>query len=163
MNGSRPPKKSGGEDLPPVLGLAFMAFGGLAFWWWQLGGEARTQWLSRIGRASGYGPAPKDMVEQIEWLVGNRLADLQGMLLLFAMAALAGMVEGNVRRQARILSGFGLRRFRFGRALLVIWLVLAALTLAAPVPLDFATVGAVLSVALFGATYNIGCGLRRVR
>ena len=164
MNGSHPPRRtSRGEDLSPALGLGIMLFGGLAFWWWQLGGEARSEWMSRIGSGSGYGPAPRDMVEQIEWLLANRLQDLQEMFPLFVMAATAGILEGNVRRQALALSGFGLRRFQFGRALLLVWLGLAALAVAAPAPLRYGTVATVLAVTLFGAMYNIGRGLRRVQ
>ena len=164
MNGSRPPSsRTGGDDLSPVLGLPILAFGGLAFWWWQLGHGARTQWLEGIGSASGYGPVPEDMVEQIEWLVMHRMNDLYGMFLLFALTATAGIVEGNARRQAEALSGFGLRRLRFGRALLVVWLVLVLLTIGAPVALPFGLVGGLLALSLFAAMYNLGRGLQRTR
>ena len=163
MNGSQPPKRSGGEDLSPAVALPIMASGGLGFWWWQLGHRGRMDWLSSIGRASGYPPVPKDMVEQIEWLVENRLNDLEGMFLLFALAATAGTLEGNARRQAETLSGFGLRRFEVGRGLVLAWLGLVALSIASPVALPYGLVGTVLALFLFGATYNLGRGLRRVR
>ena len=163
MNGGRAPKRQGGgEDVPPVLGLGIMAFGGLAFGWWQLGHEMRMQWLGRIARASGYGPVPQDMVEQIEWLAANRLNDLQGMFLLFVLTATAGVLEGNARRRAEALSGFGLRRLQIGRVLVLVWLVLVALSIGVPLPLPFGWVGAALSLLLGLATYNVGRGLRRV-
>ncbi|MDE0207036.1 MAG: hypothetical protein OXP66_13550 [Candidatus Tectomicrobia bacterium] len=162
MNGSQPPKRSGGEDLSPAIALPIMAFGGLGFWWWQLGHRGRMDWLTTIGRESGYPPVPKDMVEQIEWLVENRINDLEGMFLLFMLAAAAGVLEGNARRQAEPLSGFGLRRLQIGRALVLVWLALVALSVAAPVPLPYALVGTVLALSVFGATYNIGRGFRRV-
>ena len=163
MNGSQPPKRSGGEDLSPAVGLPILAFGGLGFWWWQLGHRARMEWLTSIGRASGYPPVPKDMVEQIEWLVTNRMNDLQGMFLLFALAATAGVLEGNTKRQAEKLSGFGLRRLQIGRALVLSWLGLVVLSVAAPVALPYGVVGTVLALSLFGAMYNIGRGFRRIR
>ena len=162
MNGSQPPKRGGGEDLSPVLALPVMAFGLLGFWWWQLGPRARMEWLTGIGRRSGYSPVPKDMVDQIEWLVMHRLEDLYGMFLLIMIAAAAGIIEGNAKRQSEALSGFGLRRLQFGRALVLVWLVLVLLSLAAPVALPYGIVGTVLSLSLFAAMYNIGRGFRRV-
>jgi len=163
MNGSRPPKRSGGEDLSPVLALPVMAFGLLGFWWWQLGARARMEWLTGIGRRSGYGPVPKDMVEQIEWLAMHRLNDLYGMILLFMLTGAAGILEGNARRQSEALSGFGLRRLQYGRFLLLVWLLLVFLSLAAPVALPYGAVGTALSLSLFAATYNMGRGFQRVR
>ena len=70
MNGSHPPRRtSRGEDLSPPW-----AWGSCCSAAWPSGGgswapRARMEWLSSIGRASGYGPVPRDMVEQIEWLV----------------------------------------------------------------------------------------------
>ena len=121
------------------------------------------QWLTGISEASGYGPVPADMVEQIEWLVMRRMEDLYGMFLLFAMTATAGVLEGNARRQAEALSGFGLRRLRFGRALLVVWLVLVLLSIGAPVALPYSVVGSLLGLSLFAAMYNLGRGLQRTR
>ena len=164
MNGSQPSKRSGGgEDLAPAVALPIMAFGGLGFWWWQLGHRGRMDWLTSIGRASGYPPVPKDMVDQIEWLVTNRMNDLYGMFVLFIMAATAGVLEGNIRRQAERLSGFGLRRLQVGRALVLLWLGLVVLSIAAPVALPYGLVGTVLALGLFCAMYNIGRGFRRVQ
>ena len=164
MNGSQPPKtKSGGDDISPVLGLPIMAFGGLGFWWWQLGPRARMEWLSYIGRASGYGPVPEDMVEQIEWLITHRMNDLYGMFLVFILAAAAGVLEGSARRQTEALSGFGLRRYKFGRGLVIVWLVLVVLSLGAPVALPYGVVGSLLALSLCGAMYNIGRGMQRIR
>ena len=164
MNGSQPPKsKGGGDDLSPVLGLPIMAFGGLGFWWWQLGPRARMEWLSGIGRASGYGPVPKDMVEQIEWLVMHRMNDLYGMFLLFALASTAGILEGKARRETEALSGFGLRRLKFGRGLMLLWLALVVLSIGAPVALPYGLVGGLLALSLFGAMYNIGRGWQRIQ
>jgi len=163
LNGSQPPKRSGsGEDLAPAVALPIMAFGGLGFWWWQLGHRGRMEWLTGIGRASGYPPVPKDMVDQIEWLVMNRMNDLEGMFLLFILAASAGVLEGNARRLTARLSGFGLRRLQIGRALLLLWLGLVVLSVAAPVALPYGLVGTVLALGLFGAMYNIGRGFRRI-
>jgi len=162
VNGSQPPKRQGGEDLSPAVGLPILAFGLMAFWWWQLGHRARMDWLTSIGRASGYPPVPKDMVEQIEWLVENRMNDLYGMFVLFALAAAAGILEGNAKRQSERLSGFGLRRLQIGRALVLVWLGLVVLSITAPVALPYGVVGTVLAFSLFGAMYNIGRGFRRV-
>ena len=163
MNGSQPPKRSGGDDLSPAVALPIMAFGLLGFWWWQLGHRARMEWLSGIGRASGYPPVPKDMVAQIEWLFTNRSNDLVGMFPLFMMAAAAGIFEGSARRQAEQLSGFGLRRKNAGRALLILWLGLVGASIAAPVAVPYAAVGTVLALALVAATYNMARGRQRVR
>lgn len=162
MNGSQPPKRSGGDDLSPAVALPIMAFGLLGFWWWQLGHRARMDWLASIGRASGYPPVPKDMVAQIEWLFTNRSNDLVGMFPLFLMAAAAGIFEGSARRQAEQLSGFGLRRKNVGRALLILWLGLVGASIAAPVAVPYAAVGTVLALALAAATYNMARGRQRV-
>ena len=164
MNGSQPPRSKSGDDLSPVLGLPILAFGGMAFWWWQLGHRARTQWLEGIGSASGYGPVPADMVEQIEWLVMHRMNDLYGMFLLFVLTATAGIVEGNARRQAEALSGFGLRRLKFGRALLVVWLGPGpAVDRGTRRPALRPVIGGLLALSLFAALYNLGRGLQRTR
>ena len=163
MNGGQQRKPaSGGEDLSPVLGLGVLGFGGVAFWWWQLGERARTEWLSGIGRASGYGPLPADMVEQIEWLVTHRMNDLHGMLPLFVLAAAGGVLEGNASRQRQALSGFGHLRLGAGRALLLLWLGLVVASIAAPVALPYGVVGGVLALGIFAAMYTIGGGLQRI-
>ena len=163
MNGSQPARGKGDDDISPVLGLPIMAFGGLGFWWWQLGDRARMEWLNSIGRASGYGPAPKDMVEQIEWLVIHRMDDLYGTFFLLLLTGAAGILEGKARRDTEVLSGFGLRRLKFGRALLIVWLCLVVLSLAAPVALPFGAVGSLLALSLFAAMYHIGRGFQRIR
>ena len=84
-----------------------------------LGEETRMSWLRWIGRDAGYGRVPSDMVAQVEWLLMHRLEDLQGMFLLFVLVSAAGVIEGNARRQTVVLSGFGLRRLRAGRVLLL--------------------------------------------
>ena len=163
MDGNRnSAAKAGGEDLSPALGLGVMAFGGLGFWWWQLGERARMELLGGIGRASGYGPVPEDMVEQIEWLATHRMDDLHGMFPLLALAAAAGIVEGSARRAAETLSGFGLLRLKFGRGLLAAWLALVVVSIGIPAAVPYGLVGAVLALGLFGAMYNIGRGWRRV-
>ena len=64
-------KKRENEDVSAVMVLFVMGFGGLAVWWWWLGEEARRRWLYIIGREGGYGRAPSDMLEQLEWLLLN--------------------------------------------------------------------------------------------
>ena len=151
------------DDLSPVAGLLVLGVGGLGFWWWQLGEDVRTRWLNRIGREGGYGRAPADMLEQVEWLLMNRMEDLQGMFLVFVLVSVAGMLEGNARRQAEMLGGFGLRRLQAGRALVLVWLGLTALFLAAPVALPYREVALGLAGLLLLAMYTVGRGLRRVQ
>ena len=116
-------KKRESEDVSPVMALLVLGFGGLAYWWWWLGEEGRRGLLRWIGREGGYGQAPSDILEQVEWLLTNRMEDLQGMFLLFVLMSAAGALEGNARRQTEILAGFGLRRLRAGRLLVLVWLV----------------------------------------
>ena len=155
-------RKNDNEDVSAVMALLVLGFGGLAVWWWWLGEEARRRWLYWIGRDAGYGRAPSDMLEQLEWLLMHRLEDLQGMFLLFVLVSAAGVIEGNARRQAVTLSGFGLRRLRAGRVLVLGWLGLVALSVAAPVALPYEGVALVLSGVLLLAMYTVGRGLRRV-
>ena len=165
MNGSQPPKRSSNGDVDPfTAALAFLviAVGCLGFWWWSIGDVARMAWLSRIEKGSGYDPPPRDMLAQVEWLATNRMNDLQNMFVLLALAAVAGIIEGNAGRQAEVLSGFGLRRLKVGRALMLAFLALLMLSLAAPFPLPYGMVGAVLSVSLSLAMYNVARGRRRV-
>ena len=150
------------EEAGAVMALLALGVGGLGFWWWQLGEDVRTRWLNRIGREGGYGRAPADMLEQVEWLLRNRMEDLQGMFLLFVLMSVAGMLEGNARRQAEMLAGFGLRRLQAGRALVLVWLGLAALFVAAPVALPYREVALGLAAVLLLAMYTVGRGLRRV-
>ena len=164
MNGSQPPRKTGNDVDPFVAALAFLAIavGCLGFWWWSIGDVARMAWLTGIERGSGYDPPPRDMLAQVEWLATHRMNDLQNMFVLLILAAVAGAVEGNARRQAEALSGFGLRRLKVGRGFLLVFLGLLMLSVAVPVPLPYGAVGTVLSVGLFLAMYNIARGRRRV-
>ena len=155
-------RKKENEDVSAVMALLLLGFGGLAFWWWWLGEETRMRWLRWIGRDAGYGRVPSDMVKQLEWLLMNRLEDLQGMFLLFVLMSAAGVIEGNARRQAAMLSGFGLRLLRAGRVLLLLWLGLVVLCVAAPVALPYGWVALGLSGMLLLAMYTVGRGLRRV-
>ncbi|MDE0205438.1 MAG: hypothetical protein OXP66_05360 [Candidatus Tectomicrobia bacterium] len=155
-------KKKENEDVSPVLGVLVIVLGGLAFWWWQLGEEGRRGWLGRIGRESGYGRAPADMLGQLEWLLSNRVEDLQGMFLLFVLMSAAGAVEGNAQRQAVTLAGFGLRRLRNGRVLMLAWAGLTAACLVVPVALPYREVSLGLAGLLLLAMYTVGRGLRRV-
>jgi len=155
-------RKRENEDLSPVAALLVMGCGGFGFWWWQLGEEGRRGLLGRVGREGGYGQAPADMLEQVEWLLTHRMEDLLGMSFLFFQAMVAGLVEGNALRQAEVLGGFGLRRLRAARALMLVWLCLAGLTLAAPVALPFREVALGLAGLLLLAMYTMGRGLRRV-
>ena len=155
-------KKRESEDVSPVMALLVLGFGGLAYWWWWLGEEGRRGLLRWIGREGGYGPAPADILEQVEWLLTNRMEDLQGMFLLFVLMSAAGVLEGNARRQTEVLAGFGLRRLRAGRVLMLVWLCLTALCLVAPVALPYREVALGLAGVLLLAMYTIGRGLRRV-
>ncbi|MDE0205877.1 MAG: hypothetical protein OXP66_07610 [Candidatus Tectomicrobia bacterium] len=150
------------EDVSAVMAVLLLALGGLGFWWWQLGDEGRRGWLRWIGREGGYGRVPADMPGQLEWLLSNRIEDLQGMFLLFALMTAAGGLEGNARRQAAVLAGFGLRGLRNGRVLVLVWMGLTALCLVAPVPLPYREVALGLAGMLLLATYTVGRGLRRV-
>ena len=161
--GGRLERRKENEDLSPVAGLLVMCCGGLGFWWWQLGEEGRRGLLGWVGREGGYGEAPADMLEQVEWLLMHRMEDLLGMSFLFLLTMAAGLVEGNARRQAEVLGGFGLRRLRAARALVLVWLCLAGLTLAAPVALPFREVALGLAGLLLVAMYMVGRGLRRVQ
>ena len=155
-------RKKDNEDVSALMALLVLGIGGLGFWWWWLGEETRMSWLRWIGRDAGYGRMPSDMLAQLEWLLMHRLEDLQGMLLLFVLVSAAGVIEGNARRQAVVLSGFGLRRLRAGRVLVLVWLGLTALCVAAPVALPYGWVALGLSGMLLLAMYTVGRGLRRV-
>ena len=156
-------KRKDGEDVGPALGALAIVLGLAGYGWWQLGEAGRLAWLAAIGHAEGYGPVPVDILAQLEWLAMNRLRGMEGMAALLLLAALAGLIEGAARRQAVTLSGFGLRRLKFGRGLLVLWLVLVLLTIGAPVALPFGLVGGLLALFLFSAMYNLGRGLQRTR
>ena len=156
-------RKKDNEDISPAMALLVLGIGGVASWWWLLGEAGRRQWLYWIGREGGYGQVPTDTLEQVEWLLTHRMEDLQGMFLLFALMSAAGALEGNARRQAEILGGFGLRRLRAGRALMLAWLYLTALCLVAPVALPYREVALGLAGVLLLAMYTLGRGVRRVQ
>ena len=151
----------GNDDAPAVLAALVIGLGLLGYGWWQLGDAGRLQWLNAVSRASGYGPVPAGMLPQLEWLVMNRLDDLQGMAALLALAALAGLIEGNARREAVVLSGFGLRRLQAGRALGLAWLACLVLCLAAPLPLPYVAVAVLLTALLGVAGFLLAWGVRR--
>ena len=151
----------GNDDAPAVLAALVIGLGLLGYGWWQLGDAGRLQWLNTASRASGYGPVPAGMLPQLEWLVMNRLDDLQGMAALLALAALAGLVEGNARREAVVLSGFGLRRLQTGRALGLAWLACLVLCLVVPLPLPYVAVAVLLTLLLGAAGFLLAWGVRR--
>lgn len=155
-------RRKNDEEAGAVMAVLVLGFGGLGFWWWQLGEAGRRGWLHGIGRDGGYGQVPTDMPEQVEWLLTHRMEDLQGMFLLFALMSAAGVLEGNARRRAEMLGGFGLRRLRAGRALMLVWLGLTALCLVAPVALPYRGVALGLAAVLLLAMYTLGRGARRV-
>ena len=155
-------RKKENEEVSAAMALLVLGIGGLGFWWWWLGDEGRRGWLDWIGRESGYGRVPVDMLEQVEWLLMNRMEDLLGMSFLFLLMMVAGVVEGNARRQAAVLGGFGLRRLRAGRVLVLVWVSLVALALVAPVALPYREVALGLAGVLLLAMYTVGRGLRRV-
>ena len=155
-------RRKGNEDVGAAMGALVLAVGGVGFWWWWLGDDVRTQWLRWVGRDAGYGRVPSGAAEQLLWLLTNRLEDLQGLFVLFIVVSAAGLIEGNARRQAVALSGFGLRRLRAGRVLLVVWLGLVGICVIAPVALPYSWVACGLGSMLLLVTYTMGRGLRRI-
>ena len=151
------------EDNEAAAVLAFLAIllGLLGYWWWQQGDAGRLAWLSAVGGAEGYGPAPRDMLSQLEWLAMNRLRGFEGMAALLLLSGLAGLVEGNARREALALSGFGLRPLKTGRVFGLLWTGCLVLWFVAPVPLPYAGVSTVLSVLLGLSAYKLARGVRR--
>ena len=149
--------------MSPVLVLLVIGAGLLGYGWWSLGENGRLEWLWAVRRGGGYGPVPADMLAQLEWLVMNRLGDLEGMVMLFLLAAAAGSVEGKARREAVVLSGFGLRLLEVGRALGLVWMACLVAVLLAPVPLPYVQVASALTVLLGVATFTLARGLRRVQ
>ena len=156
-------KKKGMEDVSPVLVLLAVGLGGLGYWWWRLGDTGRLEWLSAIGYANGYGPVPLEILAQLEWLVMSRLADMEGMAMLFLLAGSMGIMEGNVRRQSVTLSGFGLRLLKTGRVLALVWLACLVVSIIAPVPLAYEQVAGALTILLGIAAFMLARGLRRVQ
>ena len=155
--------KKGNDDAIAVLGLLAMGVGALAWWWWKQGDDGRTALLWPIGYEDGYGPVPEDMLEQVGWLAMHRLRDIEGMVMAFLVAGAAGIIEGNAKRQAVVLSGFGLRLLKTGRALLLVWLGGLAGFALAPVPLPYREVGGCLVFLLLCGTFTLARGIRRVQ
>ena len=114
-------QKKDDNEAAAVLGFVVIGLGLLAYGWWRLGDAGRRGWLSAIGQAGGYGPLPADMAAQLEWLVLNRLRDMEGMVMQMALVGLMGVIEGNARRRAVSLSGFGLRFLNAGRVVALTW------------------------------------------
>ena len=151
----------GNDDAAAVLAALVIGLGLLSYGWWKLGDAGRLQWLNTVSRAGGYGPVPTGMLPQLEWLAVNRLGDLQGMAALLTLAALAGLVEGNARREAVVLSGFGLRRLQAGRAFGLAWLACLVLCLVAPLPLPYVATAVLLTALLGVAGFLLAWGVRR--
>ena len=155
-------KRKDGEDAGPALGALAICLGLAGYGWWQLGEAGRLAWLDAIGRAEGYGAVPLDILAQLEWLVVNRLHGMEGMAALLMLAALAGVIEGNARREAEVLSGFGLRPLMTGRVLGLVWTGCLGLYFIAPIPLPYVGVAVLLTALLGAAAYKLARGLRRV-
>lgn len=155
-------KRKDGEDVGPALGALAIFLGLTAYGWWQLGEAGRLAWLAAVGHAEGYGPVPSDILAQLEWLAVNRLRGMEGMAVLLMLAALAGVIEGNARREAEVLSGFGLRPLMTGRVLALVWTGCLGLYFIAPLPLPYVGVSVLLTVLLGVAAYKLARGLRRV-
>ena len=66
-------KRKGNEDTSPALAGIAIVVGLVGYGWWRLGESGRRAWLPAIRRAEGYGPAPADVLPQLEWLAVNRL------------------------------------------------------------------------------------------
>ena len=155
-------KSRANEDTGPALAGVLIVLGLVGYGWWQLGDSGRRAWLSAIRHAEGYGPVPVDILPQLEWLAMNRLHGMEGMAALLMLAALAGLIEGNARREAEALSGFGLRPLKTGRVLGLVWTGCLVLYFMAPVPLPYVGVSVLLTALLGAAAYKLTRGLRRV-
>ena len=152
----------GDQDVQAILAFAAVVLGFVAYTWWSLGDAGRLAWLRPVAEGSGYESPPLGMAEQFEWLMTNRAKDLEGMFMVLLVAAAAGFIEGSSRRQAALLSGFGLRRLNAGRALLLLWMGGLLGFVPAPVPLPYLGVGAGLVGLLFVAAFTLTVGQRRV-
>ena len=155
-------KAGGNEDAGPVLAAVLIVLGLVGYGWWQLGDAGRRAWLDAIRQAEGYGAVPSDILPQIEWLATNRLHGMEGMAALLMLPALAGVVEGNARREFVVLSGFGLRPLKTGRVLGLVWTGCLVFYFIAPVPLPYVGMSVLLAALLGAATYKLARGLRRV-
>ena len=155
--------KKGNEDVLAVLGLLAMGFGALAWWWWKQGDEGRIALLWPIAYGAGYGPIPEGLIEQVGWLAMHRLEDLEGMVMAFLVVGVAGLIEGNAKRQSVVLSGFGLRLLRTGRVVLLVWLVGVVLFVLGPVALPYREMAGCLVFLLLCGTFTLARGIRRVQ
>ena len=155
-------KRKSNEDAGPALAAVLIILGLVGYGWWQLGDSGRRGWLNAIRHSEGYGPVPSDILPQLEWLAMNRLHGMEGMAALLMLAALAGLTEGNARREAAVLSGFGLRPLKTGRVLGLVWTGCVVLYFVAPVPIPYVGVSVLLTALLGVATYKLARGVRRV-
>ena len=155
-------KARANEETGPALAGVAIVLGLVGYGWWQLGDAGRRAWLDAIRHAEGYGPVPADILPQLEWLAMNRLHGMEGMSALLMLAALAGLVEGNARREAEPLSGFGLRPLKTGRVLGLVWTGCLVLYFMAPLPLPYVGASVLLTALLSAAAYKLARGLRRV-
>ena len=155
-------KRKSNEDAGPALAAVLIILGLVGYGWWQLGDSGRRAWLDAIRQSEGYGPVPSDILPQLEWLAMNRLGGMEGMAALLMLAALAGLIEGNARREAAVLSGFGLRPLKTGRVLGLVWTGCLVLYFVAPVPIPYVGVSVLLTALLGVATYKLARGVRRV-
>ena len=155
--------KGQSDEAGAVLGFLVITLGLLAWWWWQLGDAGRLGWLRGVGDAGGHGPAPSGVAAQLEWLLTVRSGDFAGMVPLFVLAALAGVVEGSAGRQAAALSGFGLRPLRAGRGLALAWLGLTVAAVFAPLPLPYVWTAVFFAALLGAACYLLARGRQRVQ
>ena len=155
-------KRKGNEDAGPVLAAVLIVLGLAGYGWWQLGDGGRRAWLDAIRHGEGYGPVPDDILPQVEWLAMNRLHGMEGMAALLMLAMLAGVVEGNARREAVALSGFGLRPLKTGRVLGLVWTGCLILYFLAPMALPYVGVSVLLTALIGVAAYKLARGLRRV-
>ena len=151
----------GDEDVQAGLAFAAVVLGVVGYTWWSLGDAGRLAWLRPVAEGSGYEPPPLGMMEQIEWLMTHRARDLEGMFMVLIVAAAAGFIEGSAKRQAAILSGFGLKRLKTGRALLVLWLLSLLGCAVAPLAIPYTGMTATLAALLFVAAFTLALGRRR--
>ena len=150
------------DNNGPALGAVLIVLGLVGYGWWQLGDSGRRAWLDAIRRAEGYGPVPSDIPGQLEWLAMNRLQAVEGMAALLMLALLAGLLEGNARRETVLLSGFGLRPLKTGRVLGLVWTGCLVIYFIVPVPLPYVWASVLLTVLLGAAAYMLARGVRRV-
>ena len=65
------------DNTGPVLGAVLIVIALVGYGWWQLGEAGRRAWLDAVRRAEGYGPAPSDILAQVEWLAMNRMEGVE--------------------------------------------------------------------------------------